>query len=101
MQANDDQQQKRDHLSHSRRIRQHSSNSYNKKDCPYRAHAWLRMPRKCPDNETGTQWPHQVQKSTGVAMIKIGGEKCRNPEFWWRWRLPKDHLRSGSFLEQA
>ena len=34
-------------------------------------------------------------------MVKIGGEKCRNPEFWRRRRLPEDHLCSGSFLEQT
>ena len=34
-------------------------------------------------------------------MVKIGGKKCRNAEFRRRWRLPEDHLRSRSFLEQT
>ena len=95
------QHYKRDDLRHARCIRQHSRNGYDKNDSPQRTHTRVASGAERPDNEAGAQWPHQIKESAGVAVIKISGEKCRNPEFWWWRRLPKDHLRARSFLEQT
>jgi len=61
----------------------------------------LRSARKGPDYKAGAQWPNQVQKRTGVSMVKIRGKKCGYAKLRWRWRLPEDHLRTGGFLEQT
>src|SRR5215469_11626808 len=61
----------------------------------------MRSACEFPDNKTGTQWPDEVQKRTGVSMVKIRSKKRGNPEYRWRWRLPEDHLCTGGFLEQT
>src|SRR5437867_3960307 len=60
----------------------------------------MRSASEFPDHKTGAQWPDQVQKRTGVSMVKIRGKKRGDPELLWRWRLPEDHLCTRGLLEQ-
>src|SRR5437868_14481271 len=61
----------------------------------------MRSFTKGPNNKPGTQWPHQIQKCTGITVVIIGRKKSVNPKLRWWWWLPKDHLRTGGLLEHA
>jgi len=56
--------------------------------------------REFPNNKTGAQWPDQIQKSTGISVVKIRSKKRGNAELRRRRRLPEDHPCARRLLEQ-